>query len=221
MTAVFWLSPNSCKQIPTRRDVSQRCRQSTASFSHHLPLLFFSFLFFFFFSLHHMALPNEQCTCTSFLFCASKKRKKSSSFLCAAANSSSAAADQELLVSAEWISVKWSMLMSLTLCACHFKHGGIMSGAQIDTGRNGPDFYAGTGCQKLPPPSHIAAARFWAKRLNLEFDGWSWNYEYARMLGFRGNLGQWFSKTELFLENFFIIIFFEILFFSTILFFFF
>lgn len=57
-------------------------------------------------SLHHMALPNEHCTCTSFLFCSSKKKRTTDSFLCGAANSSSAVADLELLASAEWISVK-------------------------------------------------------------------------------------------------------------------
>lgn len=108
------------------------------------------------------------------------KREKSNSFSCDAANSSSTAADQELLVSAEWISVKWSMLMSLTLSACHFKHCGIMSWAQTDTERNGPDFYAGMEVSSF---LLTAAACFWV------LDGWSWNsialHKYAHKLEFR------------------------------------
>lgn len=101
----------------------------------------------------HMASPNERCTCTSFLFCLSKKKRKSNSFLCGEANSSSTAADLELLVSAEWIRVKQSMLMNLTLSVCHLKHRGIMSWAQTHTNRNYTNFYAHTFC-KLPLSFH-------------------------------------------------------------------
>lgn len=96
--------PNSCKQISTMKDVFTEMQTKCRTFltpSIRLPVCFFSFSF-----LHHMALPNEPCTCTSFLFCSSKKKRKTNSFLCGAANSSSTVADLERLVSAEWISVK-------------------------------------------------------------------------------------------------------------------